>query len=272
MQQIINFIIRNKNFLLFLLLFCISLLFTIQSHSYHKSKFINSANFLTGGVYNSINDISSYFNLKSQNEILSEENRKLRALLQNSGIKADSVFIDSTKFNKTYRFYSANIIKNSYSLSDNYLTINKGKKDSIKPDFGVISSKGIVGIIDRTSRRYGTVISILNTTSRISAQLKKTYHFGTLKWNGKNPALVQLIDIPKIAPIQKGDTIITSGRSSIFPKGVPIGIVEQFNLDAAENFYEIDIHLFNDMTNLEHVYIIENVNRAEINSLLNSDE
>ncbi|XCF07220.1 rod shape-determining protein MreC [Tamlana crocina] len=272
MQQIINFIIRNKNFLLFLLLFCISLLFTIQSHSYHKSKFINSANFLTGGVYNSINDISSYFNLKSQNEILSEENRKLRALLQNYGIDNDSVYIDSTKFNQAYRFYTANIIKNSYSLTDNYLTINKGKKDSIKQDFGVISSKGIVGIIDRTSRGYGTVISILNTTSRISAQLKKTNHFGTLKWNGKNPALVQLIDIPKIAPVQKGDTITTSGRSSIFPKGVPIGVVEQFNLDAAENFYEIDIHLFNDMTDLEHVYIIENVNRAEINNLLNSDE
>lgn len=272
MQQIINFIIRNKNFLLFLLLFCISLLFTIQSHSYHKSKFINSANFLTGGVYNSINDISSYFNLKSQNDILSEENRKLRTLLLNSGIKTDSVFIDSIKFNKAYKFYSANIIKNSYSLTDNYLTINKGKKDSIKPDFGVISSKGIVGIVDRTSRGYGTVISILNTTSRISAQLKKTNHFGTLKWNGKNPALVQLIDIPKIAPVQKGDTIITSGRSSIFPKGVPVGTVEEFNLDAAENFYEINISLFNDMTNLEHVYIIENVNRTEIHELLNNDE
>ena len=272
MQQIINFIIRNKNFLLFLLLFCLSLLFTIQSHTYHTSKFINSANFLTGGVYNSINSISSYFNLKSQNKILSEENRKLRAMLQNAVIKEDSVYVDSVTFNKAYRFYTANIIKNSYSLTDNYLTINKGKKDCIKQDFGVISSMGIVGIIDKTSRRFATVLSILNTTSRISAQLKRTNHFGTLKWDGKNPALVQLIDIPKIAPVQKGDTIITSGRSSIFPKGVPIGVVEGFALDAAENYYEIDINLFNDMTNLEHVYIIENVNRAEINNLLDNDE
>ena len=267
MQQIINFIIRNKNFLLFFLLFGISLLFTIQSHSYHKSKFINSANFLTGGVYNSIHSINGYFDLKSQNQLLSEENKKLRSLLQNNGIKADSVFMDSLMFSKSYRFYTSNIIKNSYSLNTNILTINKGKNDSIKQDFGVISSKGIVGIIDRTSNNYATVISILNTTSRISAQLKKTNHFGTLTWDGKTPEFAQLIDIPKTAPVQTGDTIVTSGRSSIFPKGVPIGVVKDFELDQAENYYEINVKLFNDMTNIEHVYIIENVNTTEINNL-----
>lgn len=271
MQQIINFIIRNKNFLLFLLLFCLSILFTIQSHSYHKSKFINSANFLTGGVYNSINNISSYFNLKSQNELLAQENRKLRALLHHSKTIPDSVYIDTITFGSPYRFYNANIIKNSYSLTDNYLTINKGRKDSIKQDFGVISSKGIIGIIDKTSRGYGTVISILNTTSRISAELKKTNHFGTLTWNGKSPEFTQLIDIPKIAPILKGDTIVTSGRSSIFPKGIPVGTIDSFELDQAENYYEINIKLFNDMTNIEHVYIIENVNTEEILNLSNGN-
>jgi len=267
MQQIINFIIRNKNFLLFFLLFGISLLFTIQSHSYHKSKFINSANFITGGVYNSINSINGYFDLKSQNQLLSEENKRLRSLIQNNGIKADSVFMDSLMFSKWYRFFTSNIIKNSYSLNTNILTINKGRNDSIKQDFGVISSKGIVGIIDRTSNNYATVISILNTTSKISAQLKKTNHFGTLTWNGKSPEFTQLIDIPKIAPVKTGDTIITSGRSSIFPKGVPIGVVEDFKLDQAENYYEINVKLFNDMTNIEHVYIIENAHTTEINNL-----
>jgi len=121
MQQIADFIIRNKNFLLFLSLFGFSLLFTIQSHSYHKSKFVNSANFLTGGVYNSLNNVSSYFNLKSQNQLLSEENKKLRALITNSGLSRDSVFIDSLTFNKSYRFYTANIIKNSYSQTNNIL-------------------------------------------------------------------------------------------------------------------------------------------------------
>jgi len=267
MQQIINFIIRNKNFLLFFLLFAISLLFTIQSHSYHKSKFINSANFLTGGVYNSINNVSGYFDLKFQNQLLSEENKRLRSLLHNNRIIADSIFIDSLMFGKSYRFYTSSVIKNSYSLSNNILTLNKGKSDSIKQDFGVISSKGIIGIVDKTSNNYATVISILNTTNRISAELKKTNHFGTLKWNGKSPEFIQLIDIPKIAPVMAGDTITTSGRSSIFPKGVPIGIVKDFKLDQAENYYEINVKLFNDMTNIEHVYIIENVNTVEINNL-----
>ncbi|TNJ43720.1 rod shape-determining protein MreC [Tamlana fucoidanivorans] len=271
MQQIINFIIRNKNFLLFLLLFCVSLLFTIQSHSYHKSKFINSANFLTGGVYNSINNISSYFSLKSQNTLLAEENKQLKSLWFNASQKTDSTYVDSTAFQSPYRFYTANIIKNSYALTDNYLTINKGRKDSIKQDFGVISSKGIIGIIDKTSRGYGTVLSILNTTSRISAQLKKTNHFGTLTWNGKSPEFTQLVDIPKIAPLQKGDTIITSGRSSIFPKGVPVGVIADFVLDQAENFYEINVKLFNDMTNIEHVYIIENIDTEEILNLNNNN-
>ena len=268
MQQIINFIIRNKTFLLFLLLFSISILFTIQSHSYHRSKFINSANFLTGGIYNSVNNVSSYFNLRSQNEKLADENNRLRSLLYNSSDQKDSIFTDSLKFSKLYRFTTANIIKNSYSLSNNILSLNRGENDSIKEDLGVISSKGIVGIVNKTSSNYATAISILNGTSQISAKLKKTNHFGTLKWNGESPEFTQLTDIPKIAPVVKGDTILTSGRSSIFPKGILVGTIEDFKLDAAENYYTINVRLFNDMTNLEHVYIIENLDKTEINDLL----
>lgn len=268
MQQIINFIIRNKTFLLFLLLFSISLTFTIQTHSYHKSKFINSANFLTGGVYNSVSNINRYFSLKSQNELLTEENNKLKSILYNTYSLKDSTFLDSLSFKQTYKFVSASISKNSYSSSKNVLLINKGTSDSIKQDFGVISSKGIIGIIDNTSKHYATVLSILNTTTKISAQLKKTNHFGTLTWNGKSPYYSQLVDIPKIAPVKIGDTIVTSGRSSIFPKGIPIGVINNFELDVAENYYEINLKLFNDMTNVYHVYVIENTDLQEINNIL----
>ena len=269
MQQIVNFIIRNKTFLLFLLLFSVSIVFTIQSHSYHKSKFINSANFLTGGVYNSVNNISEYFNLKSQNQLLAEENNHLKSILYNSENIKDSVFIDSVSFGTKYKLTSANVIKNSYSATDNVLLINKGTNDSIKEDFGVITSKGILGIVDNSSRNYSTVISILNTTSNISAGLKKTNHIGSLTWNGDSPNMVQLIDVEKIAPVAIGDTIVTSGRSSIFPKGIPIGVIQDFELDVAENYYEINVKLFNDMTNLEHVYIIKNRDAEEITNLLN---
>ncbi|MDO5978295.1 rod shape-determining protein MreC [Flavivirga spongiicola] len=267
MQQIINFIIRNKNFLLFLLLFSISILFTIQSHSYHKSKFINSANFLTGSIYNSANNISEYFSLKSQNKLLSEENKHLKSLLYNSKSIMEKEHLDS--LNTPYYFSNAQVIKNNYSATDNIILINKGENDSIKQDFGVVTTQGIIGIVDETSGNFATVISILNTTSSISAQLKKTNHFGTLEWDAKNPAIVQLTDIPKIANVLVGDTIVTSGRSSIFPKDINIGLIENYKLDAAENYYEINVRLFNDMTDLEHVYIIENTNKPEITNLLN---
>lgn len=269
MQQIINFIIRNKNFLLFLLLFFIAMVLTLQTHAYHRSRFMNSANFLTGGIYNSINNFTGYLSLKSKNQILAEENNRLKMLLYNSENTEDSTYIDTITYSGVYKLTLANVIRNTYSGTNNVLLLNKGINDGLKQDIGVISSKGIVGIIDGTSNRYATVISVLNTVNKISAQLKKTNHFGTLYWDATSPYFIQLTDIPKIAPIQKGDTIITSGRSSIFPKGIPIGIINDYSLDAAQNYYVINIKLFNDMTNLEHVYTIENTDAVEINSLLN---
>ena len=270
MQQIINFIIRNKNFLLFLLLFSIAFVFTLETHSYHKSKFFNSANFLTGGIYSSVNNFTGYLNLKSQNQLLAEENNRLKMILFNAENKKDSTYLDTITYSGTYKFTMANVIRNTYSGTNNVLLLNKGKNDGLKQDLGVISSKGIVGVIDKTSKHYATVISVLNTANKLSAQLKKTNHFGTLSWNAKSPYFVQLIDVPKIAPIKKGDTIMTSGRSSIFPKGIPIGLIHDFKLDAAENYYEINIKLFNDMTDIEHVYTIENIDATEINNLLKS--
>ncbi|PKG49820.1 MULTISPECIES: rod shape-determining protein MreC [Olleya] len=271
MQQIVNFILRNKSFLFFLLLLCVSVGLTIQSHSYHKSKFINSANSITGGVYNTSNSVSSYFGLKQENDKLHEENTRLRSLLFNQNIDAKT-FIDSTSFKGRYTFTTAKIIKNSYSLQNNYLTINKGSRDSIKQDLGVISSKGIIGIIDNTNSKYATVISILNTTNKISGQLKKTNQFGTLSWNGKSPRLIQLTDIQKSAKLVKGDTIVTSGRSAIFPKGILVGTIEDFKLDVTKNFFEVNVLLFNDMTNLEHVSVIENKDKPLIDDLQKTNE
>jgi len=269
MQQIINFIIRNKTFLLFLLLFTLSIFFTIQSHSYHKSKFITSANFLSGGLYSSANNISQYFNLKEKNQILIEENNKLRSILYNSDKNS---LIDTTSNQKQYSFVSATVIKNSYSNTNNSLTIDKGEKDGVKQDFGVITSKGLIGIVDNSSNSYARIISILNTNSRINAQLKKSNHFGTLRWDAKSPQIVQLVDVQKIAPVAIGDTIITGGRSTIFPKGIEIGTIESFELDNAEDFYIINVKLFNDMTNIGHVYIINNHNSEEILNLESTNE
>ena len=258
MQQIFNFVIRNKTFLLFILLFSIALALTIQSHSYHRSKFINSANGLTGGVYGTFNSIDQYFNLKDENAILSEENKRLREQLFNSANTSDSTYIDTTYSKGKY---------NSYSLSNNYLTLNKGENDSIKEDFGVITSKGIIGIIDNTSQNYSTALSILNKRSKINAKLKSTNHIGSLTWNGKSPEYTQLIDVSKFAPVKIGDTIITGGQSTIFPEGIGIGIIDSFETDISGDTYNIQVKLFNDMTNIGTVYILENLDRIEIKTL-----
>lgn len=269
MQQIINFLIKNKNFILFMLLLFISLVFTIQSHSYHKSKFINSANWLSGGIYEQANGISSYFTLKSENKRLIEENRRLKNILYNKEDSLSTIqFIDSTSYPTDYMLRAAKITKNSYARSNNILLINKGNSDSIKRDMGVINSKGIIGVVDQVGGNHATVISILNSISKINAQLKNTNHFGTLIWNGKSPNVVQLIDLEKVAQFKENDTIITGGNSTLFPKGIPIGTVKDFKLNTTENLYEVNVQLFNDMTNLEHVFIIENLHREEIDNLL----
>ncbi|AVR44307.1 rod shape-determining protein MreC [Christiangramia fulva] len=268
MQQIFNFLIRNKNNILFLFLFAVSLFLTIQNHSFQKSRFISSANVVTGGVYSWANNLNAYLHLDEYNERLLEENNKLRNIISNIN---DSISVekqlDSTSFQGDYMFRTARVINNNFAKVDNYLTLNRGEKSGIEPEYGVITSQGIVGIVDRVNDHYSRVISILNSRSRINAQLKKTDHFGSLIWNGKDPNVVQLIDVPRQAPLQKGDTIITGGRSLIFPQGLPIGKITDFKLDQTQSYYTIDVKLFNDMTNIGYVYVIENLNKDEIKAL-----
>ncbi len=273
MQQIINFLIRNKNNLLFLLLLGFSLFLTIQSHSYQKSKFISSANFLSGGIYSWTSNINSYFSLEEYNLRLLEENERLRSRLSTYEDSLEiKTYVDTTYAEGNYIFRASEVINNNYAKVDNYLTLKSGARDGVERDMGVITSRGIVGIIENVSPNFSTVISILNSNSRINAQLKESNHFGSLTWNGKDPNHVQLTDIPSVAPVSVGDTIITGGRSLIFPKGIPIGRIEDFSLDQSESFFNISVELFNDMTNIGYVYIIENTQQEEIRRLQNLTE
>ncbi|RMB56758.1 rod shape-determining protein MreC [Dokdonia sinensis] len=274
MQQIINFLIRYKNALLFLFLLLISLVFTVQSHSYHRSKFINSANFLSGGVYESVGGVQDYFKLKTYNEQLLEENARLRERIQRAKTTVPSSEDSLSMLSNIYKdsisqfeFIPAKVINNSYAKVDNFLTIKGGRREGIQKDMGVITSKGIVGVIDKVSGKYSTVLSVLNTNFTTNAQLQDTDHYGQLQWDGRNPNLAQLIDMQQQAPVAVGDTIETSGRSAIFPKGIPIGTVQDFKLDQSKNFFLITVKLINDMTNLGHVYVIENNDLEEIKAI-----
>jgi rod shape-determining protein MreC len=269
MQQIISFLYKNKFFILFLLLESLAIFFTVQSHSYHKSKFINSANFISGGIYNKINNFKEFLLLKDENKRLSEENAYLRNLLNlqdKSELQIYSVVFDTINYNQKYSYTSAKVINNSYRKNNNYLTINKGYDDGIESDLGVINGNGIIGITKSVSKNYATVLSILNVNSRINVKLLNSNHFGSLNWDNKNYNTVQLLDLPIQASIFIGDTVITGGKSTIFPEGIPVGTIKDFETDNNKYKY-INITLFNDMSSIGFVEIVNNLDKLEIKAL-----
>lgn len=272
MQQIFNFVLKNSNRLLFLLLLVTSFLLTIQSHSYHKSKIISSANFFTGGIYQRINTVDEYFGLRAQNEELAQENARLKAILFNQKDTTKLPEIDTIKGVKKTVITVAKVIHNTYSIQENFITINKGSTSGIKPNMGVINSAGIVGIVDNTSKNFATIISLLNVNIKINAKIKKSNHFGTLSWNGKSTGFAQLTDVPRLAGVRKGDTIVTGAESTVFPENIGIGTIDKVYTEKETNYYTLDIKLFNDMTNLGHVYVIKNKDADEIINLENQSK
>ncbi|EGD33507.1 MULTISPECIES: rod shape-determining protein MreC [unclassified Capnocytophaga] len=270
MRLILLFFKRQKDFLVFLVLFLLSFALVIDANSFQKSKFLYIANGVTGNIFLIQNGIEKYFYLKQQNESLSQENRRLQEELLK--IKAERLEELSQKpillFSpNTYSVFRAEVIKNSYHLAKNYLIINKGEKDSIREDMGVVSPQGIVGIIDKTSRNFSSVQSVLNSLSKISATHLKSGYYGTLSWDGKDPTVVQLSDIPSLATISVGDTIVTAGHSNIFPKGIPIGKVKDVNANTRDNSLLSNVILFSNMRQLQHVYVIKNREQEQIKEL-----
>ena len=269
MQQIISFLDKNKLFILFLLLEVLAVIFTIQSHSFHKSKFVNSANFVSGGVYNKINNFKEFLYLKKENERLNDENVYLKNLLNLEDkeiIQRDLTVIDTLKYKQKYNYTGAKVINNNFRKNNNYLTINKGANQGLGSDLGVINSKGIVGITKSVSGNYSTVLSILNVNSRINAKLLNSDHYGSLSWDNNDYNIVQLLDLPIQADIYRGDTVVTGGKSTIFPEGIPIGTIKDFK--TFNNNYEyINILLFNDMSSIGQIQVIKNFDKIEIQTL-----
>ena len=272
MNQIIQFFMRSRDFFVFLALFLCAIGLVFNSNYYPQSAYINSANAVSGRLYSFTDYWAQYFSLRGQNETLTEENRVLRSQLLRMEQQIRNIsLVDSVSFPTTdslkYKVLKANVIKNSFRLKNNYLTIDKGTKDGVKQDMGVLSPQGVVGIIENTSERFATVQSVLNTRSALNAMVKRTQHFGSLRWDTREVNKVQLLEVPNIAPIQNGDTIVTGGMSNIFPKGIPIGRIVHFEKSKKDNTYIIDVKLFADMSNLEYVYIIEDRDRVAVSDL-----
>ena len=273
MQQLLYFLQRYKNFLFFFSLEIIAVALMINNHSFHRSKFVSSTNFITGEVYEKSANLSEYLHLKTRNKELSEENTLLKNKIAQlySGIDSLKTTTDTLNPNQKFIYINGKIINNSYKNANNFITINKGANHSITSGMAVINTKGIIGITDNTGSRYARVQSILNAKSSINASFKNNDYYGTLKWNGEDYNTVQLTDIPRQAIFKIGDTIITGGKSTIFPKGIPVGTVSEIPVKLSAT-YTINIKLFNDMANLGHIYIITNLHKEEIKSVENTNE
>ena len=242
----------------------------LGGNSFQQSKFLYIASDVVGDIYLLRSGVQEYFSLKQQNEQLTKENKQLHEqLLRERAQKLEQLSKDPILLYspEQYAVYRAEVIKNSYHLSKNYLIIDKGLRDSIREDMGVVSPQGIVGIIDKASERFSSVQSVLNTLSKISATHQKSGYYGTLSWDGKDPTVVQLSDIPSLATISVGDSIVTAGHSSIFPKGIPIGKVKSVNANTRDNSLLSQVKLFTNMQQLQHIYIIKNKEQVPIKQI-----
>ena len=272
MQQLLYFLAKRKHFFLFLFIQIIALWLTIQNQDYQRAKFVNSTGNFVGSIYDFTNSWEPYIGLRDENHRLLEENAKLHSMLLSSMFEIGERFkqttdTTSTRFIQKYSFTESNIVNNSYRNRNNHLTIDKGRMHGIKTENGVITTNGIVGIIESVGDNYSSVISLLNKNILVNAKLKNSDHFGSLSWPGNNRNIFLLSDIPKEALFTIGDTITTGGFSTIFPAGINIGIVESFKLPDESNYYIINVKSFVDYANIKSVYIIKNLQSKEISKI-----
>lgn len=252
MQKILKFFIQFKIGILFLVLFAFAIRLTLQSHSYHNSKWISSTNFISSFFLDIRYDVTSYFNLANNNKSLQIENIYLKNKLYNLNLNLKNTLSNDS----LYTFKPCRIISNSFDKIDNYVLIDKGLKNGVSEGFAVSIPNGILGIVEKSSKNYSRVISILNTNLSVNAKLKNTNQFGSLKWDGKYLDKMILEDLPRSASFKIGDTIVTGNNSLIFPKNIPIGVVQDYKLDNNRGYYNIEVKLIADMTNLNEAYVI----------------
>ncbi|HTA26972.1 MAG TPA: rod shape-determining protein MreC [Bacteroidia bacterium] len=265
MSGIIAFLRRFYFFVLFIILEIISLAFVFTNNYYHQAGFFNSSNRITGTVYTAYSGVTSYFNLKNINHQLAEENIHLLNLA--SEIKDTSTHKKLPKtnpFGQQFNFILAEVIDNSTNLPNNYITLNAGTEQGIGEGMGVISPSGIAGIVTKASSHYSVVMSLLHKKALVSAMFKKSGTFGTLAWGDKmDYRFATLTQIPMSEKVKIGDTIVTSGYSNVFPKGIMVGVVDDFKSIPELYFYVVHVKLSIDFKNIKYVYVVSDLKKIE---------
>ena len=269
MRSILLFLSKNYFVFLFLFLELFCFWLVVQNNTYQRASIVNSSNYLAAKSYQINHEVFGYFGLKKVNADLAVENAKLRSqsLFGFAKYRSGDFVFEDTIYNQNFVFSSATVVNNSINRRNNYLTLNKGYKHGIKAEMGVFSSNGVIGIVKDVSENYCTVLSVLHKNSSISAKIKNTGYFGSLIWDGADFKYGNLVDIPSHVKIQYGSQITTSGYSSIFPEGIPIGSIKTATLLPGESFLTVGIEFYEDMSNIQQVYIVKNLLKREKNAL-----
>ena len=276
MRNLINFLLKYNYWFLFVILEVASFVLLFRFNNYQQSAYFTSANTVVGAVYEVSGGISSYFHLKSVNEDLLDRNMLLEEQINNleKALKErqlDSIAVNSIRKmpQKDYQLFKARVIKNSLNLADNYITLDKGSSSGIHSEMGVVDGNGIVGIVYETSPSYSVVISVLNSKSNISCKIVGSDYFGYLKWELGDSRYAYLKDLPRHAEFNLGDTVVTSGFSTVFPEGIMVGTVDDMSDSHDGLSYLLKIKLATDFGKLSDVRVIARNGQQEQKELEN---
>lgn len=269
MRNLFLFFWRYNFFIFFLMLEVVCGFLIIRNNNFQQASVLNSTNSVAAEVNSLVSSVTNYINLGTTNDALARQNAGLKSLIP------DVYYIDSalarinsdTVFKQQYTFINSRVVNNSVNRRNNYLTLNKGSNQGIRPEMGVISGDGIVGIVKDVSDHFCSVISFLHKDSRISARIKKNGYIGSMVWGGYDENIGTLRDIAKHVKVNKGDTIVTSSFSAIFPEGILIGIVTEVNPETGDNFQDIKVKLTTPFGKLTYVYIVTNLFKEEQEAL-----
>ncbi len=269
MRNLISFIYRNHFFFLFLLLEVSCFVLIIQSRSYQSTSLLNSANSVSGNLYAAVSNGREYLLLKDANLKLADENARLRNQLKSSyDILPQKVFtINDTLYRKKYVYTQGKVINSTTNRRSNYITLNIGSDQGVEKDNAVINTDGVIGWVKDVSPNFSTAYSILHKDPKVPCKVKKDGSYGGLIWDGGDYRYATVIDIPTHVRLIKGDTIVTSALSDIFPEGVMVGFVESFERKQGDAFLTLKIKLNADFKKLNYVYVVKNNSKLEQDSL-----
>jgi rod shape-determining protein MreC len=264
MRNLLNFLIRFNNLIIFLVLEGITFYLLATGNNYHNTRVMNGIRGMTKGIETKINNTRNYLSLREINENLGAENVALRNRIERLTRRENSLFfsVTDTINRQQYNHTSAEVIENSVNRQRNFFTINKGTKQGISTDMAVTSFDGVAGVIVGCSENYSVAMSVLNLDFKLSARIKSNGYFGSLSWDGRDYQHAVLGEIPQHISVRVGDTIETTGYSAIFPEGLTVGTISDFEKRGGD-FYKITVLLFTDFRKLHFVDVIGNLEKAE---------